>query len=355
MKYFTESELRPARRPGRTGRTPVALLGGDELDDVRSLAEEFSRGGEAAVSRTRLDRKPHMRMFIAFLCALGALRVEESGGSYQLRPSGRLARHVPQLLHIYLSESLTLIDSWNVARVIPEESMSALELLTQFELRRIDLTRRAGRDVRPLAERPVAFAVFHAVNDKGDDCYLFEINQDWGRLNFIGGKQEAADGGDFLTTVTREIVEELGLAAQRLSLSRLNDEPLTAYGLSGNAGSLAHYPCVLYGVRVDGPLRVRMQDRWLTERQIRDFRELRDGPLMVNPVYLDFLLAGSPSRLSRTPVSTADKVRTWRDHEIIPDTERPVKRWVRVLRENKDLLAAVLTLLGAVIAFMSVF
>jgi 8-oxo-dGTP pyrophosphatase MutT (NUDIX family) len=354
LKYFTKSELDPLRQPSTIYTSP-RLLDETEIDDLRALAQRFTQEGDLIVVPESLIGKPHIRTFVLFLQVFGALRIDEHSSTYRLRLAGRLAKHVPEILFIYLTESLTLIDNWSTPHVIPEDAISALDLLRQMELRRIDLTRRAGREVRPLAVRPVAFAIFHAINNKGQDCYLFEINKDWRRLNFIGGKQEPSDGADFRITVIREIGEELGIAAHRLTLTRLNDEPLEAYSLSGNAGSLASYPCVLYGVRVAGPLRTRLQDRWLTERQIRCCRDLPDGPLMINPVYLDFLLSGTPSRLAHTPVSTPQRVRTSSTNDIAPDGESAIRRWVRVLGENKDLLVAVITLAAALITLAVAF
>lgn len=355
MAYFTAADLRPEHPPQTGAAAPPALLGAEETADIRDFARDLTRRGELLVERERFADRPHVATFALVLRALGAVHTEEETGGHRLRVSGRLARHLPQILAIYLSEPLTLIENWTTTHVVAEDSLSAIELLRQLELRRIELTRRAGRPALPLAERPVAFAVFHARNARGEDCYLFEINKDWRRLNFVGGKQEDSDGGDFDRTVVREISEELGIAESRLSLARLNREPLEAYSLSGNAGSLAAYPCVLYGVKVEGRLDTLMQHRWLTEAQIREFRGMRDGPLMVNPVYLDFLLAGSPSRLSSTPLSTPQQVATLDSRELVPGGEFPVRRWARVLRENKDLLAAIIALTSSLIAAVFAF
>jgi hypothetical protein len=354
LKYFTKSDLDPLQRSTTIDGSPK-LLNKEEIDDLASLTRRFTQEGDLTIDPADLNEKPHVRTFVLFLHALGALKIEEHSSAYRLRLAGRLAQHLPEILFMYLTEPLTLIDNWNTPHVIPEDAISALDLLRQMELRRIDLTRRSGRWARPLAVRPVAFAIFHAINNKGNDCYLFEINKDWRRLNFIGGKQEPSDGGDFQITVTREIGEELGIAAHRLTLTRLNNEPLEAYSLSGNAGSLASYPCVLYGVRVAGPLPTRLQDRWLTEQQIRCCRDLSDGPLMINPVYLDFLLAGSPSRMAHTPVSTPHRVRTSSMSEIVPAGQPPIRRWARVLGENKDLLVAIITLTAALITLAVAF
>lgn len=356
MKYFYPADLEPVPQPASAPQNgSPGLLADHEREDLCCLVRKFTQDGDVMMGQEELADKAYTRTFILFLRALGALRVEEYPPGYRLRVTGRLARHLPEILFIYMMEPLTLIDNWDTVHVMAEDALSAYDLLRQLELRRIELTRRTGRQARPLAERPVAFAIFHAINDKGEDCYLFEINKDWRRLNFIGGKQEPSDGGDFQKTVSREIGEELGIAAHRLALTRLNDKPLEAYSLSGNAGSLAGYPCVFYGVRVSGPLHVRMQDRWLTEAQIRACQAMPDGPLMVNPVYLDFLLSGAPSRLAHTPISVDQRVRRWNMEEVLPDVERPIRRWVRVLAENKDILAALITLVAALITLAVAF
>lgn len=294
-------------------------------------------------------------MFISFCRLLGAVTTHAAETTLRVSVSGRVARHLPEILCTYLANSYTIIENWNSIYLIPEDRVSALELLHQIELRRIGQERRAGRMPQVLADRPVAFAIFHGKNDKGESCYLFEFNKDWRRLNFIGGKQEVADNGDFRETICREISEELGIGRRRLVLTRLNDQPLVGYSLGGNAGSPARYPCVLFGVAVDGDLKTRLQDRWLTEATIRGCADRDDSPLMVNPVYLSYLFAGSLSRLSRLPLSTTTKVRSTPMSVLVPNGETMSARWSRVIRENKDLVAAVLTLLAAVVTVAVAF
>lgn len=352
MKYFTEDELQPVSADLEAVGEVDDLLNAAELNDIAEFARAFSRKGESIFSRSRFQRKPHVRTFIKFLYALGAIRLEKTVQGIKVESAGRLAQHLPEILSIYLSDSLTLVDNWNLVHIVPEDSLSALGLMRQLELRRIELTRRAGSSPRPLAERPVAFAVFHAKDQKDRDCYLFEVNKDWRRLNLIGGKQEDVDGGDFSETLLREISEELGISRDRLTITRLNDKPLPGFSISGNVGSLARYPCVLFGVRVDGPLKTRMQDKWLTEGTIREYHSMRTGPLMVNPVYLNYLLDGRPSRISRTPLSTEIPVRSTNAHEILERGESSLHRWSRVLNENRDLLLTIIALVAAVITLV---
>jgi hypothetical protein len=98
-----------------------------------------------------------------------------------------------------------------------------------------------------------------------------------------------------------------------------------------------------------------MQDRWLTEATIRKCVELDDCPIMVNPQYVSYLLAGNPSRLSRTPLSTSVEVRATSLADLVPSGETAPSRWVRVIRENKDLVAAVLTLVAAILTLALAF
>jgi hypothetical protein len=116
------------------------------------------------------------------------------------------------------------------------------------------------------------------------------------------------------------------------------------YGLSGNAGSLASYPCVLFGVTVKGPLDLGSQHVWLTEKQIRDHLTVDDQRIMVNPRYMTFLLEGSPSRLAQCPLTTDTVISTT---ETRPTRLRRVARFVR---DNERLIAAVLSVLGAAVA-----
>jgi hypothetical protein len=355
LKYFTESELRPLSRANTGIPQSENLLSDSELDDIRALSADFSKTGELVVSRSRLTRRPHLRAFVMFLRSLGAVSLEDTPHGITIRGTGRLAQHLPEVLSIYLAHSMTLIDNWNNTHIVPEDALSAVELMRQMELRRIEYSRRCGQSPQPLAERPVAFAIFHAIDQRGKDCFLFEINKDWRRLNFIGGKQEPSDRGDYAETVLREISEELGISRDRISLTRLNDQPLTGYSLSGNVGSLARYPCILFGIRVNGAFSARIEDRWLTEQTVADCFAMRDSPLMVNPVYLKFLLDGRPSLIVRTPVSMEGKVRSTSIGDLVQDHEAAVSRWIRVLRENKDLLAALLTVLAAVITLILAF
>jgi 8-oxo-dGTP pyrophosphatase MutT (NUDIX family) len=349
LRSFTEQDLRPLRSPEEAERPNEALLRDVDLGDLRRFSEDFGREGEAVLPQSVLAHKTHLAAFISVCRVLGAVVVRYTGTDVLVRSSGRLGRHVPEILTIYIENSFTILENWHNIHVIPEDKVSALEFLQHMELRRIYQERRAGRMARPLAERPVAFAVFRAKNGSGEDCYLFEINKDWRRLNFIGGKQEPQDRGDYLETARREISEELGIGRNRLALTRLNDELLIGYSLSGNVGSLARYPCALFGVRVEGELRARMRDRWLTESTIRRCVDVDDGPLMINPTYVSFLLAGVPSRLSRVPLSTDATVRSTPTGDLLPNGETVTDRWLRVIRTNKDLVAAVLTIVAALI------
>jgi 8-oxo-dGTP pyrophosphatase MutT (NUDIX family) len=354
LRFFTESDLTPHDQPMGLATSFTTLLSEDERADLKDFATSFARSGEVTLSRSRLAGKAHLRTFIATCTALGALSMSEDATSVRVAGRGRLARHLPEILQMYVAERFRVIDDWNRTHLIPEDRLSAVELLQQMELSRIEQTLRSGRRPMPLAERPVAFAIFRALNAKGESCYLFEINKDWHRLNFIGGKQEREDRQSYSETVLREISEELGISAERLRLTRLNEQPIVGYSLSGNAGSLARYPCVLFGVTVEGELHTRVQDRWVTESAIRSCLELRDSPIMVNPSYLSFLLEGQPSRLSQCPLSTQDRVESADIRETLPARETVMSRWSRVLRENKDLVAAVLTLMAAVLAVVGV-
>ncbi len=353
MQFFLESDLVP-KSSANTLRREAGLLSDAELDDLREFASRFAQTGRLLLPKERLEASPHLRTFIAMGVALGALSTsdDEDPEVTWVSGRGRLARHLPQILAIYLAEGFSVVDDWHRTHLIPEDRLSAMELLHQMELRRVEQSLRRGTAPAVLAERPVAYGVLHARNAKGQSCFLFETNKDWHRLNLIGGKQEPEDCGDYSETLRREIGEELGISSGRLRLIRLNEHPLHGYSLSGNAGSLAHYPCVLFGVTVQGRFRTRLQDRWLTEEAIHACADAPDSPLMVNPIYLRFLLEGRPSRLAQCPLTTDQQVKSTDPHELLSDREPVMERWGRVLRENKDLFAAVLTIMAAILTLI---
>jgi len=354
LRFFSEANLTPhAESPGLLTSSSNLLTEG-ELAELRDFARSFARSGEVTLPRSRLTRKAHLRTFIAICMSIGALSIIEDASSVRVSCRGRLARHLPEILQMYLTENFHVIDDWNRTHLIPEDRLSAVELLQQMELNRIEQSLKVGKRPIHLAERPVAFAVFRALDAKGESCYLLELNKDWRRLNFIGGKQEPEDRGSYSETILREISEELGIAREMLRLTRLNEQPIVGYSLSGNAGSLASYPCVMFGVAVEGELHTRVEDRWVTEDAIRPCAGLRDSPLMVNPAYLSFLLAGRPSRLAHCPLSIQGRVESVDIQDSLPRRETVMARWGRVLRENKDLMAAVLTLMAAVLALVGV-
>jgi hypothetical protein len=355
LRFFSDEDLAPLPGQLDPDRSAKVLLSETDLNELRTFADEFSRQGEVCLQRAQLSRKASLRCFISFLSVLGAVSVSEAGPVTRIKPRGRLGRHLPQILAIFFTRSFTIIDGWDRTHGIPEDQLGAVELVHQLELRRIELSRRMGESPEPLAERPVAFAVFHALNGHGESCYLFELNKDWRRLNLIGGKQEREDGGDYLQTVSREVSEELGISRDRLTFVRLNDTPIPGFSLSGNAGSLAYYPCVLFGVTVRGDFQVRLSDRWLTEKTIKACGRLRDSPIMVNPAYLGFLLEGRPSRLSRLPLSTHSRVKSPDIRDLVPDEEPALNRWLRVMNENKDMMAAIITLVAALITLVLTF
>ena len=359
LRFFSESDLIPEHgptdRPDSSGSND--LLSDDELAEIREFAASFAQSGEAMLSSARMAERAHLRTFIAFGVALGALSARREASSVRISSRGRLARHLPEILQIYLAEGFRVLDDWNRTHLVPRDRLGAAELLQQLELSRIEQSLRTGRRPAPLAERRVAFAIIRALNAKRESCYLFEVNKDWHRLNLIGGKQEPEDLGSYSETLLREISEELGISRERLRLTRLNEQPIIGYSLSGNTGSLARYPCVLFGVTVEGELQSRMQDMWVTEEAIRSCAALRDPPIMVNPSYLSFLLEGQPSRLAQCPLSTQRVVESARIPDPLAARETVLARWGRVLSENKDLMAAgaaVLTLLAAVLALLGV-
>lgn len=158
---------------------------------------------------------------------------------------------------------------------------------------------RSGQNPDDLPERPVACAVIRALDTHRRSCFLFKTDENR-RLTLIGGVQEAVDDGDYSRTIRRYLSEERAIT--QVSLTRLNYKPIVGYAVSDTTGELARYPCVFYGVVIDGRLNARPSDTWLTEAEIANDSE-----------YFAFLLEGTPSRISRVPLSTWECVRPGSD------------------------------------------
>jgi 8-oxo-dGTP pyrophosphatase MutT (NUDIX family) len=354
LRFFSREDLEPRQLAPMTSKLPAPTwLTADEKRQLDHFCHVISTVGRFEFRSNLNDVPAHLRMFISTLAALGAVRVSHDANTATVENSGRLSKHVPQILCLYIANGYSLINDWNRSGVTEEDHLNAIEFVHQLELKRIELDRQAGIFPKALAERPVAFGVFHARDASEESCYLFEINKDWNKLNFIGGKQEPEDDGRFDMTLKREISEELGISPHRVTLSQLNDRPIIGYSLSGNAGSLARYPCVLFGVSIAGEFGVRPQDRWITENMIREYQGLPDSPMMVNPAYLAFLLSGQPSQLERCPLSTSETVQSNDFHDKKVSRRRDVI--MRIIKENKELVAAILTLVAALITILSVF
>ncbi|HEX3647250.1 MAG TPA: hypothetical protein VHV49_02425 [Pseudonocardiaceae bacterium] len=183
LRIFRREELEPIV-PAASGASSVSPYfttaeGAQLTEFCRCLSED----GQVRI-RTELSTLPgHLRMFIALLAAVGAVHVTHQQELVEVTPSGRLARHVPLILNIYLDRQHVLIDDWNRTGRLLEDRLNAIGLVHYLELRRI------------------------ALNAAGESGYHFEVNKDWHQLNFIGGKQEPEDGGDFHRTLLREISE----------------------------------------------------------------------------------------------------------------------------------------------------
>ena len=325
------------------------MLKAEELRQIQNVADKLTSNTEVLFAASELNAIT--RFFLSFLATLGAIKLSDFADTQQVQVSisGKVARRIPLILSMFLRNGYVIFDDWSRVLNIPEDHLLGLEFLQQLELRRIDSSRREGKRPEFVDHRPAAFAVIRGKDKHGQTAFLFETNKDWGRLNFIGGKQEPADLESYEETLRREITEELGIARNRVTLQRLNNEPIVGYAISGNAGGLTDYPAVLFGVTIRGKFPVRLRDRWLDLDTIRQCMELDDSPIMVNPSYMDFLLKGHPTTMSQAPLTTNSFVNICRPEDVIGESEGRFTRWQRVATQNKDLVIVITGLVAALI------
>jgi 8-oxo-dGTP pyrophosphatase MutT (NUDIX family) len=173
-----------------------------------------------------------------------------------------------------------------------------------MELERLEHSKRTGLRPRVFHVIPVAYAIIKAKSArKKRDLYLFELNKDWQMYNLVGGKQATCDDGSFDVTLRREIEEELGVDRRLVKLTCLTEKPLDGYSLSGHQGVLSHYPCMLYLAHFENHFDVGPKNRWFSLTELEQLRRDDTPGLMVNPVYLDFLMTKLPGGLAGLPYS----------------------------------------------------
>ncbi len=257
------------------------------LNRIELLAVELRDKSAIDIQINDLNGNPDLALFIAFINAFGGLTIEHEKDKLRILATSPLAKNVAYVFFLFLRHGFHIFEDWTRrCRTLPNE-MCAVEFLHHMETQRIEQSKRSGFIPEVIEERPVAFAIIKAFSEeRGQPVYLLECNKDWQKYNFIGGKQEPQDGGDYRVTLLREIEEEIGAPRRDVQLTQLTGEVLHGYSLSGSRATLAHYPCMLYLAHFQKPITLKDKDKWFTEEELRKALTQSDSEFLINPVYL---------------------------------------------------------------------
>lgn len=339
--FFRPQDLEPDDKETFEER---CILSEESFPKIKSIASRLSQEDYVELSKDDIEENDDLQVYLSLINFLGATESVEKENKVQLSTSGPLAKEVGLAIFAYLKKGFPVFDDWFRRYRTLDDRLCTLEFLHHLELQRIKYAKRSGQKPEVLNEIPVSFAIIkRPSHEHQSDVYLFELNKDWKRYNFIGGKQEPEDKGDYKLTLYREIEEEIGVPREKVALTPLTEEPLEAYSLSGHAGVLTKYPCMLYFASFTEEFEIRPKDKWLTEDEIKQLRDSEDPGLMINPIYLDFLLQDYPKGLKGLGYSVEK-----------PIGKNRFKRTVNWIKDNKGLVAAIILLTASIIGLLEV-
>lgn len=337
-RYFSPEDLEPISPPTNEAKP---ILPEASLKRIGDLALKLRDVSVLDVPLEHFEANPDVALFVALIHAVGAFRVSCEGDSVRLIAQNQLAQDSPYILFLFLKTGFPLFADWSRRCKTLPDRICALEFLHHMELQRMEYSKRSGLRPEILQSRPVAFAVIKARSAKRkQDVYLLELNKDWERYNLIGGKQEPEDRGDYHQTILREIEEELGVPRAMVQLTTLTEKPLLAFSLSGNRGSLASYPCMLFLAKFINSPPLRAKDKWFSEEELRRLKDETEPGLLINWIYLDFLFNELPQGLSGLDYSLKQPV----------DFGPWYIRVFDFLKTHKEWIVAILVILAALIA-----
>ncbi|MBU1098552.1 MAG: hypothetical protein KKB34_18895 [Bacteroidetes bacterium] len=299
--YFSKQDLEPNEN---SSPAIAQILDKELLESLQRIGEDIRDKRSCEFQKSLLITKPEISLFIGILRLVGAINITEYEDKMTIVPSGHLASDLPFILFLYLKHGYTIFDDWNRRTKTLPDRLTALEFLHFIEKRRIESSKKAGLWPDTIRTIPVSYAIIKAKSvSLNSDVYLFELNKDWGLFNLIGGKQEPVDNEDYRLTLLRELEEEIGVSRDRVIATQLLEKPLDGYSLSGSRGTLIHYPCMLYSIKISGLFTKREKDRWLKKEEILIMSKLAEPKLMVNKVYLSYLFHDLHGGLDALPLS----------------------------------------------------
>lgn len=338
IMFYSEEDLLPYQSPCRNVRQP--LVSPQHIARLDAILSEIDH----AKVEIPKSEPPEVLTQLVTLDCLGGVDIQAHEAGFTISSVSRIATNFSRTYLLYLKHRFPMVSDWyHLAGA--EGHICGIDLLLYMERNRIKYSVESGFRPEVFLNKNVSFAIIKGRSQKRNtDVYLLQMNKDWHRYNFIGGKQESCDRCDFRRTMLREAQEELHIDAGCIRISELTPEPILSYGMTGHNGALCSYHCMLYQAFFIESLPDNQRNIWLTEDEILAGRGKNGQVLMINPYYRDFLAKSLSGGLTSLPYSFSRPI----------DSSTFWNRSRSFLVEHRMLIIAIITILGALIALIKV-
>lgn len=333
--HFRSSNLEPEQNSSND--EPGSILSDEEFTRIRELVEQLWSTGHCALSSKDTKATRAVRAVLAALEVLGAVEIshEDLVTVYARTP---FSRGFVRSFLACLESRVQIVDNWNVTHSERGDIVGS-SIVLQAESQRVKKMRARGLFPPALQEQRAAFIVIKARTIFRGIVYLFDYNKNWDSFNLVGGKEEASDAGLSEKTALRELHEELGMNADSVQLTDLTPSgPIESYSTLGRFGVLTKYSTKFYFARMKRSPTLRARHRWFSLKELKNRSGTRGEQFLLHPVYFGYLLDPSTG-IERLPNSFEGTV-----------TSRRLAVGIEFISQNRQLIVAVIAILGAIIA-----
>lgn len=335
--FYSEEELSPYDPPIRKSKS--SLFSKRSIEQVMQLVDKASLGSHT-IPLSELE--PEAKFFLKILDGFGALSVDIIEHHMTISMISKIATNFCHSLLLSLLHRFPVIRDWYHLSGV-KKHFYGIDLLLFFERNRIELSRETGFRPEVFLHKNVSFSIIKGRSAlRIEDVFLLQMNKDWQRYNFIGGKQEDIDNGDFKRTVLREIQEELNVDMNSVRVTELTKTPIRSYGMTGHNGALCSYDCMLYQAFFSKPIPSHAKNIWVSIDELKSNQGKKGEIFMINPYYRQFILNHLEGGLEELPYSFNNKI----------EGSSTVWKIISHVSENRTLYIAVLTILAAIIVFI---
>lgn len=204
----------------------------------------------------------------------GIVQIEAHGNLREthLKATSQTAKYMLMSLAEYVEHGVTIVDDWKTRGIHDEQTLlhNGATLLHALESRRLQMM----PDAKPARHERVAQVLITRRNPQTQQAeLLFQYDDKALRYQLIGGRWRPDDGDDTLTTMIREIEEELPhndlMYGETYQLRRVITGMVTPPTLSPTFGALTEYTFDIFHMSGIGqPLILGDDDQWVPIEQV---------------------------------------------------------------------------------------